>query len=278
MGVDEAYLAWDLGCRSGLTDVLVADLGELGFEAFEEVPEGLRAFIPESQATDLVRSAFTKLAGRLDVEVSGPTRIEAANWNLAWESTITPVYVGPFVIHPPWHDAPGGSIAICVEPKMSFGTGHHESTRLILSILTELVHPGDRVLDAGTGTGILAIASAFLEARHTVAFDTDPWSIQNARENVAANALLERIDLFEGDLDAVPDGRFDVILANINRNVLLDLLASFAARMVPGGRLALAGILVSDREEMNAALGRAGFRPLFERIEGDWITIASERK
>lgn len=277
MGADESYLAWSLHDGFGLSDVLVAELADVGFEAFEEGDSGLRAFMPERMATREAMSAMAQILARLDVQAVGPERIEASNWNRVWEATIAPVAAGPFVVYPPWCEPPHDALAIRIEPKMSFGTGHHESTRLMLSALPDLIRPGDRVLDAGTGTGVLAIASVKLGATRVVGFDIDPWSARNARENVDLNGLADRIDLLEGDLDAVPREPVDVVLANINRNVLLDLLPSFAERLVPGGRLGLSGILVGDRSVMNAALGAAGFRPVTERTEGEWLSLAAER-
>jgi ribosomal protein L11 methyltransferase len=277
MSADEAFLVWDLYDRSGRIDVLVAELDALGFEGFEEHADGLRAYVPERRADDSLRAGLGAVLERAGVEASGPERIGPTNWNAAWEATVQPVLAGPFVVHPPWHEPPAGALAIRIEPKMSFGTGHHETTRLVLGLVPEIVRPGDRVLDAGTGTGVLAIASVRIGASRAVGFDTDPWSVRNAVENAASNGMADRIVVLEGDLEAVPGEPFDVILANINRNVLLDLVPAFADRLDQGGRLALSGVLLDDRDVMVEALDSSGFQAVVERTEGAWWSVAAVR-
>jgi ribosomal protein L11 methyltransferase len=173
--------------------------------------------------------------------------------------------------------SPESPYELIVDPKMSFGTGHHESTRLLLSLMPRLIAPGAHVLDAGTGTGILAIAAAKLGAGRVVAYDNDPWIEENARENLAANGVADRVALRIGDVASIDEADFDVVLANINKHVLLGDLVPFARLLRPRGFLALAGLLTADRDEMMAAAARAGYRIRVEASENAWWAVYFER-
>lgn len=274
---DAVWLEWDLRMPPDRMDRVVAELVDLGFEGFEERSGGLRAYIPRSACSDQTRRRLSTVLGDLGVEAVLAQSIEERNWNAAWEATVEPVEAGPFVVHPPWKTPPPGPMPICIEPKMSFGTGHHETTRLMLAMLPDLIAGGDRILDAGTGTGVLAIASVLLGAGSVTGFDTDSWSVRNARENAELNGVSDRVRILEGGIDDVPGDPVDVILANINRNVLIDLMPSFAGRLRPGGRIALSGFLDTDRGGMEAVMASHGFRAAGERREGRWIAVWGER-
>lgn len=257
-----------------LHDVLVADLDALGFEGFVEEDGLLRAYVPEAAWTEAVQDAAEAVRLRYEIpreiEVA---RVEDQNWNAAFEATIPAVAAPPFVILPSWrtlgpeHE---GLTALHIDPKMSFGTGLHESTRLVLGLLPRVVEAGDRVLDAGTGTGVLAIAALKLGAAHAVAFDIDAWAEENAGENATRNGVEGRLDVRIGDLDVVPEDGFNVVLANIHREVLLGMLPGLAAKTRAGGRLVLAGLLRRDADTMRAATRAAGFETLHEAEENDW--------
>jgi len=164
---------------------------------------------------------------------------------------------------------------------MSFGTGYHESTRLVLRFLPGLVggdaSSGERVLDAGTGTGVLAIAALKLGAASAIGFDIDPWAQTNATENALLNGVADRFEVREGSLDAVPETGFDLVLANINRNALLGLMPTFAAKLAPEGRLVLAGLLRTDRDVMLAAVRAAGLAVYDEATENEWWSLIATR-
>jgi ribosomal protein L11 methyltransferase len=203
------------------------------------------------------------------------------NWNAAYEATLGPVTAGPFLVRPSWASVPEGSegrIEIVIDPKMSFGTGYHESTRLVLGLLPGIVRPGDRVLDAGCGTGILAIAALRLGAASALAFDVDAWAEENAAENFARNGVEGRAEVRIGSVEAVPETGFDVVLANIHREVLLELMSELARRVRPGGRLVLAGLLRTDADAMRAAVQQAGFTGTAEAEEGAWWAWAGIRE
>jgi ribosomal protein L11 methyltransferase len=160
---------------------------------------------------------------------------------------------------------------------MSFGTGYHESTRLILGLVEQYIRPGMTVLDIGTGTGVLAIAAIRLGARHAVACDIDEWSYDNAIENAALNGVAEKMTILEGDIAVTPDQPYDLVIANIQRNVLIPLLPAMRSRLAPGGTLLLAGLLNIDRDAMTDALREHGFTVLHESAENEWIALAANR-
>jgi ribosomal protein L11 methyltransferase len=183
------------------------------------------------------------------------------------------------VITPSWHpyEAAPGEQVLTIDPKMSFGTGYHESTRLILRLLEQNIRRGDSVLDMGTGTGVLAIAAVKLGAAQATGVDVDEWSYDNACENARLNHVEDRITILHGDISATPAGPFTLILANIQRTVLLDMLPVLVRRLRAGGRLLLAGLLREDREIMMEHLRSEGMTLSGELSENEWIAIAARR-
>jgi ribosomal protein L11 methyltransferase len=271
-------------------DVCIARLEALGFDGFWTEADALRAYVPAPRWTDGQREEVAQVLHALDLPASVETRtLPDQDWNAAWEETIEPVRAGRFVVAPTWaalDDADGprrasddasdearageAPIVIRIDPKMSFGTGYHESTRLALRLLPACRPDGASVLDAGTGTGILAIAAARLGADRVLAFDTDRWAEANARENVAANDAAAAITVRRGTLDVVPESGFEVICANINRATLLDLMPRFADKLAPAGHLLLSGLLQSDRDALLEAGSAHGLTPVEEATENEW--------
>ena len=263
---------------SAWQEVLIAELGDLDFDVFEQDDDFVRAFIPAPRWDDVKRGHIEQwlrlngLAVPVEECVHPPQ-----NWNRRWEETIKPRAIGPFIVKPTWADCPprhADKILLEIDPKMSFGTGYHASTRLALGFLPDLVRGGERVLDAGAGTGILAIAAVKLGAASAVAFDIDPWAQQNAIENIYLNGVSEAVEFRAGAIDVVPETGFDLILANINRNVLLGLLPVFADKLAPGGHVVLAGLLRRDRARLLGAAEPLGFTPAAEEAEGAWYAVA----
>lgn len=271
-------VALTLPVDEDLHEYLIAELVDLDFEGFEQEERSLKAFIPASRWNDVAREhveqwlAAHGVTAPLHEEV-----IEPRNWNRQWEETIQPIAVGRFLVKPTWADAPPGRddlILLEIDPKMSFGTGYHESTRLVLRLLPEVVAPGDRVLDAGTGTGILAIAALKLGAASAVAFDIDEWAQQNAVENFFLNGVAARVAFREGSMEVVPETGFDLVVANIHLSVLLEMMPAFAEKVRPGGRLVLAGLLRQDRDAIVDAAAHADFTLTHEDVENAWWACA----
>ena len=228
------------------TDRLVALLSEHGYEGFEEREGELLAYIVSLQFN---AQQLDELAGTLSVSFR-VNELVATNWNASWESNFEPVTVGSFLhiraaFHPPFFQA---QHEIIITPKMSFGTGHHATTRLMVTEMSLLKWHQKKVFDFGTGTGILAILAKKLGAEKVLAIDNDPWSIHNALENCNANQCSS-IQLIQADQPPATE-RFDIILANINAFILKEQLPTLAAMLAPGGQLLLSGLLEEDQQEI----------------------------
>jgi ribosomal protein L11 methyltransferase len=269
-----------------LRDRIVALLGQLGFEGFWEDGSVLRSYISESRWTPAMPDEVERTvniitrSSRSTRPAITTRRIQEQNWNEEWEKTIRPIHVSErTVITPSWHryEAAPGELVLTIDPKMSFGTGYHESTRLILRLLEQNIRTGDNVLDMGTGTGVLAIAAVKLGAAGATGVDVDEWSYDNACENTRLNHVEDRITILHGDITATPAGPFTLILANIQRTVLLDMLPVLVRRLPAGGRMLLAGLLQEDRQIMMEQLRQEGMTMLGELSENEWIAIAARR-
>ncbi len=269
-----------------LRDRIVALLGQLGFEGFWEDGPVLRSYISESRWTSAMPEEVERTvnlitrSSRSTRPAITTRRIQEQNWNEEWEKTIRPIHVSErTVITPSWHhyEPAPGELVLTIDPKMSFGTGYHESTRLILRLLEQHIRTGDSVLDMGTGTGVLAIAAVRLGAADAAGIDIDEWSYDNACENIRLNHVEDHITILHGDITATPAGPFTLILANIQRTVLLEMLPLLVRRLSAEGRLLLAGLLHDDRDIMMEQLRHQGLTLLDEVSENEWIAIAARR-
>lgn len=263
-------------------EALIAELAELDFEGFEDNDEALIAYIPQTRFNDVSRERIEQLLqsypgnGRVLTE-----EMEAdQNWNEQWEATVQGQRIGRFYVKPTWdtRSVPEDAILLEIDPKMAFGTGYHETTRLMLNLLPEAVREDDDVLDAGTGTGVLAIAAVKLGVQRVFAFDIDPWSFQNASENLLLNDVAKSIELASGSVETIPSGRkYDAVLANINRNVIEELLPEFCDRLKAGGRLLLSGLLQTDVADIKSHEALQDFKLKDSKYEGEWAALLYEK-
>lgn len=201
----------------------------------------------------------------------------ATDWLVSWREGLEPVRVGSLLVTPSWHEAAAEPDAIRIDPQMAFGTGQHATTRLCLGAVEDLVRPDDRVLDVGTGTGLLAIAAIRLGAREAVALDTDPDAVEVARRNVAAN--LERPDrvvVREGSVP-VDDDAFDLVVANLTTATVVRLAHDLSTTVRPGGRLVTSGIAEERADRVVDALRGEGLRVGTPRSAEGWVAITAER-
>ncbi len=257
------------------SDLLLAELTILGFEGFEEGEKILKAFIP---VTDFDEAALKELAAKNNVSFS-QTTIEETNWNAVWESNFEPVVVNDLVHGTPWvglradfhPPVEGVEYEIVITPKMSFGTGHHATTYMMIQQMQNIDFTGKKVFDFGTGTGVLAILAEKLGAARVVAIDYDDWSIENAMENGSRNGC-HRIELRKGDTAEVGES-FDIILANINKNVILDNLQVLASQLAPGGILLLSGLLVEDEAAIVAGAVEFSLQINKKTERNKWISL-----
>lgn len=257
------------------SDVLIAQLSEIGFSGFEEEENNLKAFIP---ATDFIEVAVKEIAISHNLPFTQST-IEETNWNAVWESNFQPVVVDDFVRRTPWvgiradfHEPISGvEHEIVITPKMSFGTGHHATTYIMIQQMREIDFTGKSVFDFGTGTGILAILAEKLGADKVFAVDYDEWSIENAKENFAKNNC-SKFELKKTD-NATGEEQYDIILANINKNVILDNLSTLVKSMAPSGILLLSGLLREDEVDIVEASTIFSFTIVKTISKNNWISL-----
>jgi len=255
-------------------DVLVALLPDLGFSGMEETPKGLKAYATEGQV-DI--PALDALSAELGIQYTNAI-LEEENWNSSWESNFDPVIL-PGKIHVRAHFHPpleGFDHEILITPKMSFGTGHHATTRMMMLGMLELDFKEKEVLDFGTGTGILAILAERLGATSIEAIDNDHWSISNVNENIALNAASNITVSLAENLDEV--STFDMLLANINKHVLLAHAASMAQLLRPDGFLLISGLLAEDQEDIETVFTPLFGKPINLYTDNGWIALAFKKQ
>ena len=256
------------------TDMLVALLSDAGFEGFEETEKALFAYVDEKEFRQDVLQAIAETQGTTyDMEI-----VEQQNWNALWESNFEPVIVADFcTIRAHFHDMTVTTpYDIVITPKMSFGTGHHATTQQMIMLMNGIDFSGRSVLDFGTGTGVLAILAEMLGAATILAIDNDEWSVENAIENTERNKC-ERITVQQASLEDIPVAKSDIILANINRHILLRYMTALYARLGANGIILMSGLLVEDREIMLKAATDAGFKYVRDSELNNWIALLFEK-
>ncbi len=256
------------------SDILVARLNQAGFEGFEEEPQKLVAFIPESlYEISKIKNIIAGIKGVADPDHTLFTTevIEPRNWNAEWEKDFEPVIVPGFcVIRAHFHEpVPAVPHDIQITPKMSFGTGHHATTFMMIEAMEKMNFLHKSVLDFGTGTGVLAILAEKLGAASVLAIDNDTWSMENAQENIQINqckrVILEEKDSLGGT------GLYDIILANINLRVILDSMETIRQHLTVDGVFIASGVLVSDEERIRTRAVTAGFVMRVESEQDNWM-------
>ena len=254
-------------------EILIAELGAAGFESFTEKSNGLVAYIQREQwDPELLKDI--RILDSEEVKFSQQVKeIEQVNWNEEWEKNFDPIVVDKEVsIRAPFHKNPGLKYDIVIEPKMSFGTGHHETTHLMIKHLMHLELKGKTVLDMGCGTGILAIFAEMRGAKSVDAIDIDSWCYENSLENAERNNC-KSISVFEGDSGLLKPNSYEVIIANINRNILLNDMPVYAESLKENGVLLLSGFYNEDIEIIDAAAASEGLK-LVEKLErNNWVGL-----
>lgn len=233
-------------------EILVAELGALGFESFTETENGLSAFIAKSDWFEaILNSVYVLNSGEFDI-LYKKEEIEPVNWNSEWEKNFEPIEIDDTVsIRAPFHETGTLKYNILIEPKMSFGTGHHETTHLMVQHLLKLDLQEKSILDMGCGTAVLAILAEMRGANTLDAIDIDPWCYENSLENVTRNNC-KNITVFEGDASLLINKKYDVIIANINRNILLHDIATYKRSLNENGILLLSGFYQKDIPSIDA--------------------------
>jgi ribosomal protein L11 methyltransferase len=266
----ENYIQLSIDSDPSQQEILIALLSENGFEGFEENQTQLLAFITEKKFNAI--NVDEILSG---ISLSYSKKIvEQKNWNEEWEKNFEPVVVNSFCgIRASFHQ-PIKNVEheIIITPKMSFGTGHHATTYLMIEAMKNIDLKNKTVLDFGTGTGILAILSEKLGAKKIIAVDNDPWCIENSSENILANNCT-KIILEERETIPFIEGGFDIILANINRNIILEQLLFFKQQLTPKSVLLVSGLLVEDFEEIEKQSLNYSLCIVSKSLKNNWICL-----
>ena len=256
-------------------EIVTAEISELGFESYLTEEPYLKAYIPREQFHEPHLKTVLSLIPQDGFTVRySLSLIPEQNWNALWESSFEPVVIdGRCTFH---KGLPRTKYTIVIDPKMAFGTGHHQTTTLIIKSM--LAHEKDirglQVLDMGCGTGILSILAAKMKAAVPVhAIDIDPVAVRSARENARRNRVPDRIHTLCGDASLIQAGKYDLILANINRNIILEDLSTYARGMKPGALLITSGFYEEDCAMIEAEAVRQGLEPLGSDSLERWATV-----
>ena len=254
-------------------EILIAELGFAGFESFVETETGLTAYIQKEEWNEEILNEVAVLNSE-EFQISfSVEEIEQTNWNSEWEKNFNPIEVdGKVSIRAPFHANSGLQYDIVIEPKMSFGTGHHETTHMMVQHLIEMDVEGKKVLDMGCGTGILAIFAEMKGANPIDAIDIDNWCYLNSLENVERNGC-NHITVYEGDTSLLEGKSYDVIIANINRNILLNDMKVYAKCLNPKGILLLSGFYNSDIDVIENECNRFMLKLVGKLEKNNWVSL-----
>ncbi len=253
-------------------EITLAVLSELGFESFVEIETGLEAYIQEQEwKPDLLDNLYPLVENGLDIGWS-LIAIPPENWNAVWESDFQPIVIeNQCAVRADFHAPIDVPYELVITPKMSFGTGHHQTTYMMLSYLLQYAPKGHTLLDMGCGTGVLAILAEKLGAVDLDAIDVEPWCYENTMENIKMNNC-QNITAAEGDSKMIPEKIYDTILANINMNVLLLDIPLFSNRLKDKGSLFLSGFYTQDIPAIESKASQNGLRLVEFQEKDNWVS------
>lgn len=258
-------------------DILTAILSGEGYDSFEERDDGLKAYIvQEHYDENTLKSCLQTVFGTL-LPACEVRELQERNWNEEWEKNFKPVDIGGRChIRAPFHPPSGAEYEIVLSPRMSFGTGHHATTELMMRLMLDMHLKGKNILDLGSGTGILAILADKAGAAKVMAIDYDDWAYRNALENVQENHC-RNTRVLKGQLRDLAGQRFDLVLANINRNILLREMAMLSEALEPGSPLLLSGFYLSDKETISRAAEKQSFTEVKYLEKNNWVAVQYEK-
>lgn len=267
-------------CDSEFSEMLQAEIAEAGFDTFMEIESGFEAYAEQETFDKEVLHEILNRYKQFTPITFYQDKIEKRNWNEEWEKSYEPVLVGDQVIiraafHQPDKQYP---FDIIVTPKMSFGTGHHQTTHLMVKTQLEIDHKNKVVMDAGSGTAVLAIMASKLGAKKVEAFDIDEWSVPNGRENAEVNHC-NNVNIRQGKIsDLTFEDDFDIILANINKNILLEEMHQYAAYLKPGGLLLLSGFYEKDIPDLLVEGAKYNLSQVKSHEREQWVSLLLSKK
>ncbi len=256
------------------SEILIAELGDAGFESFVENEDGITAYIQTDEFKEEILEDI-QILGSNEFEISYTSQeIEQVNWNSEWEKNFNPIVVGDKCsVRAPFHEKPDTEYDIVIEPKMSFGTGHHATTHMMLQHILNNDWKDKTVLDMGCGTGVLAILAEMKGAKALDAIDIDNWCYLNTLENVERNNC-KNISVYEGTAELLEGKKYDVVIANINRNILLEDIPTYSKCLSAGGKLFLSGFYTEDIPAIEEACNKSGLKFEDKLVQDNW-TAAS---
>ena len=273
--MDNIYIEYNFtfSPKEPISEILIAELGNVGFESFVETENGVTAYIQKTDwNAEILADVFVLNSDEFSIEYN-LNEVPQTNWNAEWEKNFEPIQVDDLVsIRAPFHENPNLKYDIVIEPKMSFGTGHHETTHMMVQHLLQLDLENKKVLDMGCGTGILAIFAEMKGAKPLDAIDIDNWCYENSVENVARNNC-ENISVYEGDATLLVDKKYDVIIANINRNILLMDMKVYTNCLQEGGILLLSGFYEQDIPVIDAEVIKYGLKLEKFIQRNNWVAL-----
>ncbi len=273
--MDNIYIEYNFtfSPKEPISEILIAELGNVGFESFVETENGVTAYIQKTDwNAEILADVFVLNSDEFSIEYN-LNEVPQTNWNAEWEKNFEPIQVDDLVsIRAPFHENPNLKYDIVIEPKMSFGTGHHETTHMMVQHLLQLDLENKKVLDMGCGTGILAIFAEMKGAKPLDAIDIDNWCYENSVENVARNNC-ENISVYEGDATLLVDKKYDVIIANINRNILLIDMKVYTNCLEEGGILLLSGFYEQDIPVIDAEVIKYGLKLEKFIQRNNWVAL-----
>ena len=274
------YIELKLTINPEFSDIFMAELGEIGYETFTEENDGLNAYITEDLFSEnAVDEIMERYLGMTPISYSYKT-LEKKNWNEEWEKNYEPILAanGQVRVRASFHEAdPNIPYDLLINPKMSFGTGHHETTSMVLDLQTNVNHEGKKVLDVGCGTGILAIFASKLGASYVAGFDIEEWAAENSRENCQLNNC-DNIVIRQGTIEDEPAEQYDIILANINRNILMRDIPKYVEFMKPApAKLVVSGFYQHDIEDIENVAKEVGLRKIQTENKNNWAAVVFER-
>ena len=272
---NQIYIGYDfiVSLPQPATEILIAELGYVGFDSFVENEKGVTAYIQKDKWNAFILDDINILSSK-EFEITFEfNEIEQTNWNEEWEKNFKPIVVDNQVtVRAPFHDKPTTKYDLVIEPKMSFGTGHHETTYMMIQHILKNDFKNKSVLDMGCGTGVLAILAEKVGANELDAIDIDNWCYVNSLENVERNDC-EKVSVYEGDVNLLDGNNYDIIIANINRNILLADIPRYTKCLNKNGTLFLSGFYKEDIQMIESKCNEDMLK-LEEIIErGQWVSL-----
>ena len=272
---DPVFVCYDFNIEPAIPgcEILIAQLSQLGFDSFQEHENGISAYV-DSKISSEIDLKDIQILNTVEFKISFEiTSVEKQNWNIKWESNFEPIYVDNICcVRAPFHPKSDYKYDLVIEPKMSFGTGHHETTSMMISFILANEFTNSYVCDIGSGTGVLAILAEQRGANKIDAIDIDNWCYLNSLENIERNNS-KNINVYEGEVEKLKNLRYDSIFANINLNVLLNDISTYAKMLNKNGVLYVSGFYKKDINKIEQEAKNSSLKLIETKQKNDWVSL-----